>query len=159
VIPVRGVDVDQSGDAKSVVVETAVIGESHTEVSSADDDDIAAAIDAERADEMLLEPRNVVADAACAEFTEAGEVFSNLRRVEMEPLRKFRRGDGLLSVGFEIGEAAEIDRQATCRQLGYDIAIVGRMVLNHRPRVEMRAPPLPPSRTVEWGRGRSRRFR
>src|SRR5260370_39566769 len=73
-----GIDIDQRCDAKSVVVEAAIVGERHAEVAGSHDDDIAPTIDAQLADEMLLEPRHVGSDTARSEFTEAGSVFSNL---------------------------------------------------------------------------------
>ena len=81
---------------KPLLVEAAVVGERHAEVAGADDEDVAGAVEAELAHEVLAcSARDVVADAARAELAEAGQVFADLRGVEMEALGQLGRGDGL----------------------------------------------------------------
>ena len=48
------IDVEQRDDVKAVAVEAAIVGERHAEVAGADDDDVAGAVDAERADQIRL---------------------------------------------------------------------------------------------------------
>jgi len=55
-------------DVEAVAVEASVVGEGHAEVAGAGDDDVTRAVQAERGDELFLETRDVVPDAARAEL-------------------------------------------------------------------------------------------
>jgi hypothetical protein len=60
------------------------------------------------------EPLDVVANAALAEFAEAGEVAPDLRRVHVGERAQLLAGDRLLAFLAGLTEHLEIPRQARC---------------------------------------------
>ena len=76
------------------------------------------AIEAEDVPQVAPQVLHVIADAAHAELAETGEVLADLRRIELEPLRKPLRGDRLDAGRLELGQAAQVDGQAVGRELG-----------------------------------------
>src|SRR5438445_3712142 len=114
----RRILVEDGRDAKSLTGEPAIVEQRRAEVAVADERHGPLAIETEDALELGLQPRDVVPDAAYAELAEVGEVFSDLRRVEIEPIRQLLRGHGLHAVLFELQQTSGVDRETTDRHLG-----------------------------------------
>ena len=76
------------------------------------------AVEAEDLPQVPLQVLDVVADAAHAELAEVGEVLADLRGVEVELLGQRLRRDRLDAGGFELVQAAEVDRQPVGGELG-----------------------------------------
>src|SRR5262249_53202533 len=85
----------------------------HPRVAEADERYRPLAIEAEDALQLGLEPRDVVADATDAELAEVGEVFSDLRRIEIEAVGQLLRGHRLDAVFLQLQQAPSVDRETT----------------------------------------------
>src|SRR2546429_1936641 len=127
----RRIHVEDGRDAEPLAGEAPVVEQGRAEIAEADECHRPLAIEAEDPLELGLEPRDVVADAANAELAEVGEVLSDLRRVEIEPVRQLLRGHGLDAVLLELQQASGVDRETTDRHLG-DLRQAGVRTWRHR---------------------------
>src|SRR5262249_51708355 len=80
--------VEQRRDFKPFLAESRIVRECQTQIARADDRDAQPPIEAEDLAKVAPQFLDVVADTAYAEFTEVGEVFSNLRGVEVKLFRQ-----------------------------------------------------------------------
>src|SRR5262245_13522629 len=87
--------VEERDDLEAFLAKARVIGQREPEVAGAHDRDAQLAIEAEDLPQVALEIAHVIAHAADAELAEVGEVFSDLRGVEMELLGERLRGNRL----------------------------------------------------------------
>src|SRR5262249_44348326 len=104
----RGIVVDDDGDAKALASEARVVEERRAEIAEADEDDGPLPVEAEDALQLALQARDVIADSAYPELTEVREVFAHLRGVQIEAVRHFLRGDRLDAVFLQLEHATGI---------------------------------------------------
>ena len=114
---------------KAFLAEARIIGERQPEVAGSENRDFEFPLEAQNLTQMTLQILDVIADAADAELAEIGQVFPDLRRVEMKLLRERLRGHGLHARRVERVQAAEIDGKPVGGELG-DL-IVQLLALDH----------------------------
>ena len=105
------VDVDDSGDRKAALTETAVSGERLSEVAGADDHDRPVVGEAEFATDLVHEVGDLVADAAGAVAAEVAQVLANLRGVDTAQLGEPLGRDAVDAFVALLGEESEVDGQ------------------------------------------------
>ena len=115
-------------DLEPLLPEAGIVGEREAEVAGAEDRDPDGAIEAEDHPQVALELLDVVADAAHAELAEVGEVFPDLRGVELKLLGQRLGRDGFDARGVERVQAPQVDGQTTGSELRNLIAGWARLV-------------------------------
>ena len=80
--------VEERRNLEPFLTEAGIVGERQPEVAGAHDRDPQVAVEAENLPQVAAQVLDVVADAADAEFTEVGEVLSDLRGVQVKLLRQ-----------------------------------------------------------------------
>ena len=103
------VDVDDAGDGKAALAETAVAGEGLAEVAGADDDDRPVVGEAELAADLVDEIRDLVADAARAVAAEVAQVLANLRGVDAAQFGEPLGRDAVDAFVALLGEDSQVD--------------------------------------------------
>ena len=104
--------VEERGDLEAFLAESGIVGQRKAEVAGTHDHHAQLAIEPENLPQMPAQFLDVIADAAHAELAEVREVFSDLRRVEVELFGKRLRGNRLHAGGIELVETAQVHRQA-----------------------------------------------
>ena len=103
---------------KAFLPEPWVVGQREPQIARAENRHLQLSLEAQNLPQMALQILDVVADAAHAELAEIGEVFPDLRRVEMKLLRERLRRHGLHAGRIQRVQAAQIHRQPVGGELG-----------------------------------------
>ena len=101
-----------------------IVGERQAEVTGTHHSHAQLSVKAQNLPEMPLEILDVVADAADAELAEIGQILADLRGIQMELLGQGLRRNRFDAGGFELSQAAQVNRQTIGGELG-DLLSVG----------------------------------
>src|SRR4030095_10516503 len=110
--------IEECGNLESFLTESRVVGQGQTEIAGAHDRDAQMSIEPEDLPQVPAEVFDVVAHAAHAKLAEVREILPNLSGVEVELLGERLRRNGLRTAGVQLVEAAQVDRQSVCGELG-----------------------------------------
>ena len=116
--------VEERRDLEAFATKTGIVGQGQAEVAGAHHRDAEFSVKAQNLPEVALEILDVVSDAADAELAKIGQILADLCGVQVELLRQRLRGNGLDAVGFELCQAAQVNRQTIGGELG-DLLSVG----------------------------------
>src|SRR5262249_2432965 len=96
-------------DLEAVMAKALVIGQRRPQVSQPDYRHTPLLGQTENLHQMLAQILDVIPDAAYAEFAEIGQIFANLRRIEIELISHRLRRDSLPLEHRQFIQAAQID--------------------------------------------------
>jgi hypothetical protein len=102
------IGIEGDGDVEPVVGEDRRVRDRLAEATCAEKGDVVLALRPEDLPDLARERVDVVADASLAELPEAGQVATNLRRVDVRVLADLLGGDPVLAHLLRLGEDAQV---------------------------------------------------